>query len=274
MSARTMARHGRGAGDDTGLLVGAWVVAGRTIRKYLRTPQVVVLALVQSVAFLLIFRYVFGGAIGTGSMRYVDFMVPGLLTAGVLFSGIRAATGVAEDLQGGFFDRLRSLPMPRLSVVAGRVLADTLLSGCVLALTIPVAFAVGFRVHASSWTEALAAFGFIVLFGFAFVWVFVALGLLAGNTQAAAALGFLALPLSFVSSAYVPVGTMPAWLRSFAEHQPVTIMIDAVRTLTQGTEAEALLGHSAGYYVVRALLWTLLICAVFAPIAVARFGRR
>jgi ABC-type multidrug transport system permease subunit len=113
-----------------------------------------------------------------------------------------------------------------------------------------------------------------VLFGFAFVWVFVALGLLAGNAQAAAALGFLALPLSFVSSAYVPVETMPGWLRTFAEHQPVTVMIDAVRTLTQGAEAEALLSHAAGYYVARALLWTLLICAVFGAVAAARFGRR
>lgn len=260
-------------GNDAGLLTSVWVVAGRTIRKYLRTPQIIFFSMVQGVAFLLIFRYVFGGAIDTGGLRYVDFMIPGLLTVGVLFSGMGAATGVAEDLQQGFFDRLRSLPMPRGAVVAGRVLADTCLTAGVLVVTALVALAVGFRVH-NDWMSMLFALGLIVLFGFAFVWVFVAIGLIAGDVQAAQGLTFLALPLSFISSAYVPVDTMPGWLQTFAEHQPVTVMINAVRALTQGPEAEALLGYTTGYYLVRALLWAAAIVAIFAPIAISRFQIR
>lgn len=261
------------SGNEAGSFTSVWMVAQRTIRQYLRTPQIIFFSMVQSVSFQLIFRYVFEGAIDTGSLRYVDFMIPGLLTVSALFSGMGAATGVAEDAQQGFFDRLRSLPMPRSAVLAGRVVADTVLLALVLAFTTVIAFAVGFRLH-SGWPSALEAFGLIVLFGFAFAWVFVAFGLLAGNTQAAQGLTFLALPLSFISSAYVPVGTMPGWLQVFAEHQPVSVVIEAVRTLTQGPEAEALLGHTAGYYVVRALLWTALIIAVFALIAVSLFQRR
>ena len=214
----------------------------------------------------------FAGAITTGGLKYVDFMVPGVLTVCVLFAGIRSALSVAEDMQGGFFDRLRSLPMPRTAVIAGRVVADTILIACVLAITAVIAFAVGFRVH-TDLLSTLAAFGFCVLFGFAFVWVFITLGLLTGNVQAAQGISFLVLPLSFASSTYVPVSTMPAWLQPFAAYQPVTVMINLVRTLTQGTQAAALLGHSTTYYLFQALLWTLLISVVFATIAVARFQR-
>lgn len=259
--------------NDAGLLTSVWVVAGRTVRKYLRTPQIIFFSVVQGIAFLLIFRYVFGGAIDTGGLRYVDFMIPGLLTVSVLFSGLGAATGVAEDLQHGFFDRLRSLPMPRSAVVAGRVLADTCLTVGVLVVTSVVAYAAGFRIY-TDWISASVAFGLIVLFGFAFIWVFVSIGLIAANVQAAQGLTFLALPLSFISSAYVPVDTMPGWLQAFAGHQPVTVMINAVRALTQGPEAEALLGYTTGYYLVRALLWAAAIVAIFAPIAISRFQRR
>ncbi|MBC6460436.1 ABC transporter permease [Actinomadura sp. HBU206391] len=248
------------------------MVTLRGLKKVLRSPQIIALGMVQSVAFLLIFRYVFGGAIGTGGMRYVDYMVPGLLTVTGLFAGIGAASAAAEDLKEGFFDRLRSLPMPRTAVIAGQVISETARVTWILAITTGLAFATGFRTHAG-WGSALAALGLCALFGFAFVWVFVTLGLLSGSPQAAQGFGFLALPLSFVSSAYVPVETMPRWLQAFAEHQPVTVMIDAVRAVTQGGAAETLLGHSTGHYVARALIWTAAIIGVFGTIAVTRFRR-
>src|SRR5215216_11528 len=242
-------------------------IAKRGLLKYLRTPQLVVLGTVQGALFLLIFRYVFGGAIGAGGLDYVDFLVPGFITTGILFSGMGAAAGVAEDLQQGLVDRLRSLPIPRSAV-----LADTAVLVWGLLITAAIGFAVGFRLHGSL-TDALAAFGLLVMFGFAFEWLFLTLGLFAGTPQAAQGLALLVFPLTFVSSAYVPVETMPGWMQGFAEHQPVTVMVDAVRVLTQGPAAEALLGHGAHFYVVRALAWSAAILAVFVPLAVARYRR-
>jgi ABC-2 type transport system permease protein len=247
-------------------------IARRSLLKFLRTPQLVVLGTVQGALFLLIFRYVFGGAIGAGGLDYVDFLVPGFITTGLLFSGMGAAAGVAEDLEQGFVDRLRSLPIPRSAVLAGRALADTAVLVWGLAVTTAIGFAVGFRIHGSL-ADALAAFGLLVVLGFAFEWLFITLGLLAGNAQAAQGMALMVFPLTFASSAYVPVETMPGWLQAFAEHQPITVMVDAVRALTQGPAAAALLGHDAGSYVVRSLLWAAAIVAVFAPLAVARYRR-
>jgi ABC-2 type transport system permease protein len=255
------------------LAVSTLGIAKRGLLKYLRTPQLVVLGTIQGALFLLIFRYVFGGAIGAdGGLSYVDFLVPGFITTGILFSGMGAAAGVAEDLQQGLVDRLRSLPIPRSAVLAGRALADTAVLVWGLLITAAIGFAVGFRLHGSL-TDALAAFGLLVVFGFAFEWLFLTLGLFAGTPQAAQGLALLVFPLTFVSSAYVPVQTMPGWLQGFAEHQPITVMVDAVRVLTQGPAAEALLGHGAGFYVVRSLLWAAAIVALFVPLAVARYRR-
>ncbi|HEV8650784.1 MAG TPA: ABC transporter permease [Actinomycetes bacterium] len=247
-------------------------IAKRGLLKFLRTPQLVVLGTIQGAMFLLIFRYVFGGAIGAGGLAYVDFLVPGFITTGILFSGMGAATGAAEDLEQGFVDRLRSLPIPRSAVLAGRALADTAMQVWGLAITTAIGFAVGFRIHGSV-PDALAAFGLLLVLGFAFEWLFITLGLFAGNAQAAQGLALLVFPLTFVSSAYVPVETMPGWLQTIAENQPITVMVDAVRALTQGPAAEALLGHGAGFYVVWSLLWAAGIVAVFAPLAVARYRR-
>jgi ABC transporter DrrB family efflux protein len=256
----------------TTLPVSASVIAKRTVLKFLRTPQLVLLGTVQGAMFLLIFRYVFGGAITVGGIKYVDFLVPGFVTTGVLFGGMGAAAAIAEDLEHGFVDRLRSLPIPRSAVLTGRALADTALLVWSLVITTGIGFLVGFRLHGSV-PAALEAFLLCLVFGFAFEWVFIVLGMIAGTAQAAQGLAFMVFPLTFVSSAYVPVSSMPTWLRAFADHQPITVMVDAVRALTQGPAAEALLGHSAGYYVIRSLLWSAAIVAVFAPLAVARFRR-
>jgi ABC-2 type transport system permease protein len=254
------------------LPASALAIARRGLLKFLRTPQLVVLGTLQSALFLLIFRFVFGGAIGAGGLDYVDFLIPGFITTGVLFSGMGAAAGVAEDLEQGFVDRLRSLPIPRSAVLAGRALADTAVLVWSLAVTSAIGFAVGFRLHGGL-ADALAAFGLLVVFGFAFEWMFITLGLVAGSAQAAQGLALMVFPLTFVSSAYVPVESMPGWLQAVAEHQPITVMVDAVRVLTQGQAAEAMLGHGAGYLVVRALLWSAAILAVFVPLAVGRYRR-
>jgi ABC-2 type transport system permease protein len=255
-----------------GLVASTLVIAGRTVRSFARSPQLLVVGTIQGAIFLLIFRYVFGGAIDTGGVSYVNFLVPGFVTTTVLFVGMATAAGVAEDVEAGFFDRLRSLPIPRLSVLTGRAIADSGMLTWNLAVTVAIGFAVGFRLTGSV-TDGLAAFALCLLFGFAFIWVFVTLGLFAGNAQAAQGMSLLVFPFTFVSSAYVPVHSMPGWLQGFAEHQPITAMVDAVRALCLGPDASRVLGHSAGHYVLAAVLWSIGIVVVFAPIAVARFRR-
>jgi ABC-2 type transport system permease protein len=248
------------------------VIAKRSLLKFVRTPQLIVLGTIQGAMFLFIFRYVFGGAMNAGGVSYVDFLVPGFVTTAVLFVGQGAAAGVAEDMEQGVLDRFRSLPIPRSSVLTGRTLADMAMLVWSLAVTTAIGFAVGFRIHGSV-GAALTAFGLVVVYGFAFEWVFVALGMVSGNAQAAQNLAFMIFPLTFVSSAYVPVASMPGWMQAVAEHQPVTYMVDAVRALCLGPDATTVLGHTAGYLVTWSLLWTAVIVTVFAPLAVARFRR-
>ena len=256
----------------TGRVASTLTIARRSILKYLRTPQLVVLGTIQGALFLLIFRYVFGGAIQAGGLDYVNFLVPGFVTTGVLFSGMGAAAGMAEDLEQGFVDRLRSLPIPRSSVLIGRSVADTAVLAWGLVITTAIGFAVGFRIGGSV-PDALAAFGLCVMFGFAFEWLFLFLGMVAGNPQAAQGMALLVFPFTFISSAFVPVETMPGWMQTIAEHQPVTYMVNAVRALTQGRAAEILLGHPASYWVSRSLLWCVVLVGVFGPLAVARYRK-
>lgn len=247
-------------------------VTRRSLLRYIRTPQLIVIATIQMSMFFLIYRYLFGGAVHISGFKYVDYLVPGFIATGVLFSGIGTATATAEDLEQGFTDRLRSLPIPRSSVLAARALADIVIFAWASAFTAAIAFAVGFGLQGSA-LDGLAAFGLVVLFGFAFEWLFIAMGLFAGNAQAAQGLGMIVFPFAFISSAYIPVSTMPGWLQVFAKHQPLTYMVDAVRALTLGSHSAALLGHPAHYFVVRALIWTAGILAVSLPIAVARYRR-
>ncbi|MGA7419965.1 MAG: ABC transporter permease [Acidimicrobiales bacterium] len=259
--------------EGASFFVAFYEVAARTVRKFIRSPQLIIAGTAQGALFLLIFRYVFGGAIAhTGSLSYVDFVIPGFVVTSVLFSGMGAATGIAEDLQGGLFDRLRSLPIRLISIVTGRVAADSALLTWSLAFTTFIGVLVGFRVHNGA-AAAAAAFGLCILYGFAFVWLFIGLGLLAGSPQAAQGLSFLVFPLTFVSSAYVPVSTMPGWMQAFASHQPLTYMSNTVRLLAEGHGAEQLLGHSVGAYLVPSLMWTAGIILVFAPLTVYRLRR-
>jgi ABC-2 type transport system permease protein len=259
-------------GRDITLAASTLVTARRGLLKYLRTPQLVVLGLANGAVFLILFRYVFGGAISTTGVSYVNFLVPGFVATGVLFSGIGASAGVAEDKAEGLIDRLRSLPVPRSAVLAGRALSDTAILALGAAVSVGISFAVGFRLHGSV-PAALGAFGLCIVYGFAFEWIFVLAGMAAANAQAAQGISFMVFPLTFVSSAYVPVSTMPGWLQAFAARQPITYMVDAVRALTLGPASHALYSHPASYYVTGSLLWTAGIVAVTAPLAIARYRR-
>lgn len=253
-----------------GVVTTAGQIAERTVRQLARTPQVLVVAIVQGVAFLLVFRYVFGGAIGVGGVDYVDFLVPGFVVAGLLFTAGGTAVAVAEDAASGAYERLRSLPIPDAGVLAGRALADTAFLLFCSATVVVTGLAVGFRPAGDPAQLAVAA-GLLAAFAFALSWVFIALGLVAGSAQAAQGLGLLGVPFSFLSSAFVPVATMPKVLRIFAEHQPMTLMVNAVRGLVLDRQVD--LAHSTGWYVTGSLLWAMALTLVLVPLAIRAYRR-
>ncbi len=255
-----------------GIVATTLGIARRTVLHNVRNPQVFVLGMVQGAMFLLIFRYVFGGAITTNGVRYVDFLVPGFVGTGVLFAGMTASIGAAEDFKEGLFDRLRSLPVPRLGIVAGRVVADTILAGIGLTVTTLVGFAMGFRTSAPL-SSLVLAIALCLFAAFAFTWMFVLLGILAGNPQAAQGMGLLVFPFTFVSSAFVPVESMPGWMQAFANNQPLTQIVNATRAFSLGDRATQVLGHPASYFAVRSVFWCLAFIVVFAPLAARRYRR-
>jgi ABC transporter DrrB family efflux protein len=260
--------------SGAGFLTATGQTARRTGLQFLRTPQLLILPTIMGALFLFIFRYIFGGAIDTGSgVDYVDFLVPGFLATTFLWTGMNAPAGVAEDAASGVYDRLRSLPIPRIAVVAGRSVAEVVLATWVLLVTTLLGFAVGFRTHADIGAVVLA-FVVIVVASYAFSWLFISLGLTAGNAQAAQGMStLLVVPLAFVSSAYVPVASMPGWLQPVASNQPVTVIINAVRSLMLGGADTAGVGHTTGYWVGLSAAWCAGILAVFAGFSVARFAR-
>jgi ABC-2 type transport system permease protein len=259
--------------QGTGFLTATGQTARRTILQFVRTPQLVVLPTIIGALFLFIFRYIFGGAIDTGSVDYVDFLVPGFLVTTILWTGMNAPAGVAEDATSGVHDRFRSLPIPRSAVVAGRSVADSALSSWSILVTTLLSFLVGFRTHAGI-GAIVAAFALILVANYAFSWLFISLGLTAGNAQAAQGMStLLVVPLTFLSSAYVPVSSMPGWMQPVADNQPVTVMINAVRSLMLGGTDAAGVGHSTAYWVVLSLAWCAGILVVFSGFAISRFAR-
>lgn len=263
-AATTAAGTGRRV-TPTGALFDAAVVAWRNLLSMLRTPEVLVFSSIQPIIFVLMFRFVFGGAITVPGESYVNFLMPGIFIQTVAFGSVTTAVGMATDLQGGVIDRFRSLPMARSAVLAGRTIADLVRSVWVVILMFVVGYAVGFRVQTNV-LAALAAMGIILLFAFALSWVFAFFGLVTANPEAAQAASFPFLAIFvFASSAFVPLNTMPGWLQAFAEHQPVTAAINAVRALV--------LGGPTAHDVVAAIAWCVGIIVVFAPLAVHRYRR-
>ncbi len=241
------------------------VLAKRSLLRIPRQPDLLLGFTVQPVMFVLLFVYVFGGAIQTPGFDYEDFLIPGILVQSMAFGGFVTALGLAEDLQKGLIDRFRSLPMSRAAVLTGRTLADIGTNVIQVGIMLAVGLAVGFRFQTSA-PEVLAGIGLLLLLGYAFSWVFAFLGLTASSPEASNAYGFIIiLPLTFASSAFVPVETMPSWLQTFAEVQPVTTMVDATRALFIGTPA--------GNDVWGAVLWAFGIIVVFGWLSVWRYRR-
>jgi ABC transporter DrrB family efflux protein len=241
-------------------------VAGRNLLAMSRVPQVIVFSTIQPVIFVLMFRYVFGGAIRVPGLNYVDYLMPGIFVQTIAFGGINTVLGLSDDLGKGLIERFRSLPMARSAVLSGRTLADLVRNLGVVALMAVVGFLVGFRVHTDA-LAFLAAMGLLLAFSFALSWVFALLALSASNPEAAQAASFPPLALLvFASSAFVPVESMPGWLQAFAERQPVSITVDAVRALL-------VVGGPTATPVLQSLAWSAAIVAVFAPLAVRRYRR-
>ena len=249
--------------------------AKRTILQFFRTPQLLMLGTVQGALFLFMFRYIFGGAIHPGGgVDYVDFLVPGFLVTGILWLGMPASSGVAEDATTGVHDRLRSLPIPRSSVMFGRSIADTALTLWGLFVTGVLAFIVGFRLHADA-IDVLIAIALIVVATYSFVWIFITIGLVSSSAQAANGMAtLLVIPVAFISAAYVPAHSLPGWMQPVADNQPFTVFSNALRSLTLGGTDAAGIGHSTTYWVVLSLAWCAGIFLVFSMIAVSRFSRR
>jgi ABC transporter DrrB family efflux protein len=245
------------------LVTDTVIIAERNLIRLPRSPELLLAFTVQPIMFLLLFRYVFGGAIRTSGIPYVDFIVPGILVQNIAFGGFVTALGLNEDMHKGLIDRFRSLPMSRAAVLAGRTLSDLFSNAFSVAILIITGLIIGFSFHTDV-LHALGGLALLLLFGYAFSWVFAFLGLLVSSPEAANSVGFIAVfPLTFISSAFVPVATMPAALRWFANVNPFTIIVDAVRSLWLGTPA-----HN---YVWGGFVWSLVILAVFAPLAVMRY---
>jgi ABC-2 type transport system permease protein/oleandomycin transport system permease protein len=241
------------------------VIAERNLIRLPRAPELLIAFTVQPIMFVLLFRYVFGGAIKTPGYSYADFLIPGIIVQNIAFGGFVTALGLNEDLHKGLIDRFRSLPMARPAVLAGRTLADVVTNALSAAILIVTGLLIGFSFH-TTFLHAVAGFGLLLLFGYAFSWVFAFVGMLASTPEAANSLAFIAVfPLTFISSAFVPVQSMPEVLRGFAEVNPFTITVDAMRSLWLGAPA-----HSNIW---GAVVWALAIIAVFAPLAVARYRR-
>ena len=241
------------------------VLARRSLLRIRRQPDLLVGYTIQPLMFVLLFVFVFGGAIETPGFDYADFLIPGIIVQSMVFGGFVTALGLAEDLKKGLIDRFRSLPMSRSAVITGRTLADIGANVIQLAVMLGVGFAVGFWFKTSV-PEVIAGILLVLFVGYAFSWVFAFLGLWASSPEASNAYGFTILfPITFVSSAFVPPETMPDWLQPIAEHNPFTTMVDAARALFLGTPA--------GNDVWGAVVWCVVIIAVFAPLAAWRYKR-
>jgi len=241
------------------------VLAGRALRHTTRQPELLVFSTVQPVLFVLLFRYVFGGAIDVGGESYVNYLMAGIFVQTVAFGAVSTGVGLAEDLQKGLVDRFRSLPMARSAVLTGRTIADLVRNLFVVLVMLGVGVLIGFRPEAglAGWAGAI---GLLLLLSFSFSWIGATVALLLRSTEAVQSAGIIWLfPLTFASSAFVMTNNMPGVLKSFANHQPITQVIDAVRGF--------LLDQPVGSDGWQALAWCVGILLIFVPLSVTLYRR-
>ncbi len=241
-------------------------IAWRNMLAVVRNPQLLVIDTITPIMFVLLFAFVFGGAIQTPGVSYITFLMPGIFVQTVVFGGTSTAVGLAEDLQKGIIDRFRSLPMAPSGVLIGKTFADLLRNAYTVAVMTVVGFVIGFR-FTGSVAEFVLALVLITLFGYAISWLSANIGLRAKSAQAAQGAIFIPVfPLTFASSAFVPVETMPDWLQPIAEANPVTVVVNAARGL--------FLGAADAATVLLAFGWIAGLIAVFAPLAIWSYRRR
>ncbi len=244
----------------------ALVLARRNLTQIPRIPEELIFSTIQPVIFVLLFRYVFGGAIAVSGTTYVNYLMAGIFAQTVIFGSTTTGIGLANDIQKGLVDRFRSLPMAKSAVLTGRTLSDLVRNVIVVAIMWIVGLLVGFRPE-GSFLYLAGAVGMLLLVSFAFSWISATIGLAVSSVEAAQSAGFIWLfPLTFASSAFVPTKSMPGWLRAFAEHQPVTLVVNAVRGL--------LLNQPDATTIWLAVAWCVGILVVFFPLAVLAYGRR
>jgi ABC-2 type transport system permease protein/oleandomycin transport system permease protein len=258
---------------EPGLLTRArWSVSDtltitrRNLLVWLRVPAYIVFTVIQPVIFVLMFRYVFGGAISIpGNVSYVDFLIPGIIAQTAAFATFGTAIALAQELQKGVIDRLRSMPMARSAVLAGRLTADTIRMTVTILIVLGVGYLVGFRFQNGLW-PAVGMILLAIVFGVAICCIAAYTGLAIGDEESVQAFGLIWLfPLTFLSSAFVPISTMPGWLQAFANNQPVTYVVDTMRALALGGAVWDSFWKSA--------LWLIGIFVVFAPLAVRAYKR-
>lgn len=258
-------RHVSSMIDIAEMISDTFVIMWRNLLGYVRIPEAAFFSSVQPVMFVLLFRYVFGGAIPIPGISYVDYLIPGIFVQTVAFGAVGTSIGLAQDLHTGLIERFRALPMSRSAVLAGRTLADMVRNVFVIIIITGVGFAVGFRLHTNV-LAFIAALGILLLFAYALSWGFAYIGLSAPNAETAQVMAFPVLfPLTFASSAFVPISSMPGWLRGFANNQPVSIVVDTARALMNG-------GPTASY-VWKAIAWSVGFFVVLGPLAVRRYRK-
>lgn len=241
-------------------------LAWRTLVQIRHNPAEIGDFSLQPIMFVLLFTYVFGGAIAGSTTEYLDFALPGIIVMNLVFVAMYVGTGLNTDLTKGVFDRLRSLPIARWAPMAGRITADLAKQAWSIALLLGVGALLGFRVG-TSWSGVLGAVGLLLTFALAFSWVMVLVGILASDVEKVQIFAYTAMfPVTFVSNVFVPVETMPEWLQSIVEANPITILADATRGL--------LVGGPVAEPVIESLLWAAGIVAVFAPLSMWAFRRR
>jgi ABC-2 type transport system permease protein/oleandomycin transport system permease protein len=251
-----------------------WVLTWRNLITYVRRPDLLVFSTIQPVMFVLLFVYVFGGAMELAlpaGLSYVDFLMPGIFVQTAIFAATQTGVGLAEDLKKGLVDRFRSLPMARSAVLSGRTLADSTAIGFQVILMLIVAVLVGFRLHAGLPKGVLAIIGTLSV-GYAFTWVFAFAGLSLKSVEAVQAASFTVIfPFVFASSAFVPADTFPGWLQAFSKVNPVSIWVDTFRDLTLGSLAPA--GENLLTHLWQSTAWFLAILAIAVPISVRIYRR-
>ncbi|HEY7632945.1 MAG TPA: ABC transporter permease [Thermoleophilaceae bacterium] len=243
----------------------ALLLAGRNLRRLPRNPDLLVGVTFQPIMFVVLFTYVFGGAIQTPGFDYIDFFLPGIVIQMIAFTGYATSLGISDDLRKGLIDRFRSLPIARSAVIAGRTFSDIAMNVIALVTMTAVGFIVGFSFNANA-AEIAAGFGLVLLFGYAMSWVYAFIGLISSTPESASALiTIIIFPLTFVSSVYVPTASMPKVLEAIANANPITTIVDALRALWLGTPA--------GTDIWVGLLWCIGIIAVFSVLATERYRR-